>query len=147
IAPSGNHFHKRCRRHGELPGHRNRRNSPGTRAIAGPSRRSRSRRNSRNLERREFRTRCKPLSFTGMSESAVAVTEVASGEVVLVVNGIERRIPAGWTLADYLASLELDARTVVIERNGIIVRDRSSFASLELASDDVLEIVHFVGGG
>jgi len=82
-----------------------------------------------------------------MSESAVAVTEVASGEVVLVVNGIERRIPAGWTLADYLASLELDARTVVIERNGIIVRDRSSFASLELASDDVLEIVHFVGGG
>ena len=82
-----------------------------------------------------------------MSESAVAVTEVASGEVVLVVNGIERRIPAGWTLADYLASLELDARTVVIERNGIIVRDRSSFASLELASDDLLEIVHFVGGG
>jgi len=82
-----------------------------------------------------------------MSESAVAVTEVASGEVVLVVNGIERRIPAGWTLADYLASLKLDARTVVIERNGDILRDRSSFASLELLPDDVLEIVHFVGGG
>jgi len=75
------------------------------------------------------------------------VTEVASGEVVLVVNGIERRIPAGWTLADYLASLKLDARTVVIERNGDILRDRSSFASLELLPDDVLEIVHFVGGG
>ncbi|HEX2602985.1 MAG TPA: sulfur carrier protein ThiS [Gemmatimonadaceae bacterium] len=82
-----------------------------------------------------------------MSESAAAVTEVASGEVVLVVNGIERRIPAGWTLADYLASLKLDARTVVIERNGDILRDRSSFASLELLPDDVLEIVHFVGGG
>lgn len=75
------------------------------------------------------------------------MTEVASGEVVLVVNGIERRIPAGWTLADYLASLKLDARTVVIERNGDILRDRSSFASLELLPDDVLEIVHFVGGG
>jgi thiamine biosynthesis protein ThiS len=82
-----------------------------------------------------------------MTESAVAVTEVASGELVLTVNGAERRVPAGWTLADYLASLKLDPRTVVIERNGIIVRDRSSFASLELASDDVLEIVHFVGGG
>lgn len=82
-----------------------------------------------------------------MTESAVAVTEVASDEVVLTVNGAERRIPAGGTLADFLASLGLDARTVVIERNGSIVRDRSSFASLELLSGDVLEIVHFVGGG
>jgi thiamine biosynthesis protein ThiS len=82
-----------------------------------------------------------------MMESAVAVTEITPDEVVLTVNGTQRRIPAGWTLADYLASLSLDARTVVVERNGIIVRDRSSFASLELASDDVLEIVHFVGGG
>ena len=82
-----------------------------------------------------------------MMESAVAVTEITPDEVVLTVNGTQRRIPAGWTLADYLASLSLDARTVVVERNGIIVRDRSSFASLELASGDVLEIVHFVGGG
>ena len=82
-----------------------------------------------------------------MSESAGIVTEVAAGEVVLVVNGAERRIPAGWTLADLLASLELDARTVVIERNGTILRDRSSFASLELATDVAIEIVHFVGGG
>jgi sulfur carrier protein len=50
-------------------------------------------------------------------------------------------------LADLLASLELDARTVVVERNGIILRDRSSFASLGLAADDSIEIVHFVGGG
>ena len=75
------------------------------------------------------------------------VTEVAAEEVVLIVNGVERRVPAGWTLADLLASLKLDARTVVIERNGTILRDRSSFASLELAADDALEIVHFVGGG
>jgi thiazole synthase len=82
-----------------------------------------------------------------MRESGGVVTEVAVGEVVLSVNGAERRVPAGWTLADLLASLELDARTVVIERNGTILRDRSSFASLELAADDALEIVHFVGGG
>jgi sulfur carrier protein len=82
-----------------------------------------------------------------MTESGVIVTEAVGGDVVLAVNGGERRIPQGSTLADLLASLELDARTVVVERNGTILRDRSSFASLELVADDSLEIVHFVGGG
>jgi thiamine biosynthesis protein ThiS len=75
------------------------------------------------------------------------VTNAVAGEVVLAVNGAERRVPEGWTLADLLASLELDARTVVIERNGTILRDRSSFASVMLVTDDSIEIVHFVGGG
>jgi thiamine biosynthesis protein ThiS len=80
-----------------------------------------------------------------MTESIV--TEAVARDIVLAVNGDKRRIPEGWTLADLLASLNLDARTVVVERNGIIQRDRSSFASLDLAADDALEIVHFVGGG
>jgi thiamine biosynthesis protein ThiS len=75
------------------------------------------------------------------------MTEAVAGEVVITVNGEERRIPEGWSLADLLASLELDARTVVVERNGTILRDRSSFASVGLIADDSLEIVHFVGGG
>ena len=82
-----------------------------------------------------------------MTESGGIVTEAVVGEILLTVNGAERRVPYGWSLADLLASLTLDARTVVIERNGTILRDRSSFASLELAADDSLEIVHFVGGG
>jgi thiamine biosynthesis protein ThiS len=73
-------------------------------------------------------------------------TEVADG-IALVVNGAERRIPAGSSLADLLDSLALDARAVVIEHNRTILRDRDSFASLKLSPDDVLEIVHFVGGG
>ena len=75
------------------------------------------------------------------------VTEAVAEEVVLTVNGDQRRIQAGWSLADLLASLGLDARTVVVERNGTILRDRSSFASVELVAYDSLEIVHFVGGG
>jgi sulfur carrier protein len=75
------------------------------------------------------------------------MTEAVAGEVVVTVNGDARRIPDSWSLADLLASLELDARTVVIERNGTILRDRSSFASVGLVADDSLEIVHFVGGG
>lgn len=78
-----------------------------------------------------------------MTRSGGTVTEA----VVLTVNGAERRVPADWTLADLLASLELDARTVVIERNGTILRDRSSLSSVALADDDSIEIVHFVGGG
>jgi thiamine biosynthesis protein ThiS len=75
------------------------------------------------------------------------VTEAIAGEVVLSVNGTQKPVPVGSTLADLLASLELDARGVVVERNGTILRDRSSFPSLKLAADDSIEIVHFVGGG
>lgn len=80
-------------------------------------------------------------------KSSTLVPEAIVEEVALTVNGAERRIPAGWTMADLLASLALDARTVVIERNGTILRDRASLAMIELAADDTLEIVHFVGGG
>jgi len=82
-----------------------------------------------------------------MTLSSTLVPDAVSSEMALTVNGAERRIPAGWTLADLLASLKLDARTVVIERNGTILRDRPSFAKLKLAAGDSLEIVHFVGGG
>ena len=75
------------------------------------------------------------------------MTEAVAGEVVLSVNGTYRRVPSDWTLAQLLASLELDPRAIVVERNGTILRDRSSFASVELVADDSLEIVHFVGGG
>ncbi|HEY3112522.1 MAG TPA: sulfur carrier protein ThiS [Gemmatimonadaceae bacterium] len=75
------------------------------------------------------------------------MTEVFAQSVSITVNGAERRVPTDWTLADLLESLEVDARTVVIERNRTILRDRSAFDSLELAPDDQIEIVHFVGGG
>ena len=82
-----------------------------------------------------------------MTQSLGSVTDAVAEAVSITVNGAERRIPTGWTLADLLSSLGLDARTVVIERNGAILRDRTSFASIELGPDDTVEIVHFVGGG
>jgi thiamine biosynthesis protein ThiS len=75
------------------------------------------------------------------------VPEGISQQLALTVNGAVRTVPAGFTVADLLASLELDARTVVVEHNGMILRDRSCLASLALTADDTLEIVHFVGGG
>jgi len=74
-------------------------------------------------------------------------TAVTEGKVALTVNGGRREIPDGWSLADLLASLDLDPRLVVIEHNDTILRDRDSFARIFLSAGDTLEIVHFVGGG
>ena len=69
------------------------------------------------------------------------------GAIAPVVNGERRSVAAGSTLGDLLRSLELDPRTVVIEHNGVVLRDRDAYDSLALAADDNVEIVHFVGGG
>jgi thiamine biosynthesis protein ThiS len=74
-------------------------------------------------------------------------TAVADAEIALIVNGAERRVPAGSSLADLLTGLSLDPRVVVVEHNGTILRDRATFASVLLSADDTIEIVHFVGGG
>lgn len=67
-------------------------------------------------------------------------------EVPLRVNGENRRVPTGTTIADLLAFLELVPEMVVVERNREIV-DRSRYVQVELEPGDVLELVHFVGGG
>ena len=72
---------------------------------------------------------------------------VGSDAVAITVNGDSRDVPAGWTVASLLRSLELDPRLVVVERNRDILRDRDAFARIELAGGDTIEIVHFVGGG
>jgi thiamine biosynthesis protein ThiS len=67
--------------------------------------------------------------------------------IAVTVNGDERLIPLGRTLGDLLREHELDPRMVVVERNREILRERESFDRLALENGDVLEIVHFVGGG
>jgi thiamine biosynthesis protein ThiS len=67
--------------------------------------------------------------------------------VTVRLNGETRDIPMGWTLSALLADLGLDARLIVVERNREIVRDRNAFDEVTLLDGDVLELVHFVGGG
>lgn len=50
-------------------------------------------------------------------------------------------------MAGLLGSLRIDPRLVVVEHNRSILRDRDEFDSLRLSNGDVVEIVHFVGGG
>lgn len=68
-----------------------------------------------------------------------------SAQLSLTVNGEPRRAAPG-SIADLVRTLELDPAKVAVERNGEIV-PRSTLAAVALADGDVLEIVHFVGGG
>jgi thiamine biosynthesis protein ThiS len=64
----------------------------------------------------------------------------------LTLNGDPRTIAAGATVADLVRDIGLDPAKVAVERNLEIV-PRSTLANVTLADNDVLEIVHFVGGG
>ena len=65
----------------------------------------------------------------------------------LTVNGERRTVADGTTLGELLRALDLDPRMIVVERNREILRDRDAYDAVALQPDDVLELVHFVGGG
>lgn len=69
-----------------------------------------------------------------------------SKTISLTVNGEPRRIAHGASVADLVADIGLNPAKVAVERNALIV-PRSTLADVALADGDVLEIVHFVGGG
>ena len=64
----------------------------------------------------------------------------------LTINGEMRDMTGAGTVAELLASLDLDARKIAIELNREIV-PRSAYAATGLSDGDKIEIVHFIGGG
>lgn len=64
----------------------------------------------------------------------------------ILVNGEARRIHAPATLEDLLRHLSLEPEAVVVELNRRIIR-RPELGDTPLARGDVVELVHFVGGG
>lgn len=77
----------------------------------------------------------------------MTATPAASARLQLRVNGETREVPTGWTVQTLLDDLRLDPRLVVVELNREILRDRSALPEVRLHDGDVLELVHFVGGG
>lgn len=67
--------------------------------------------------------------------------------LTIQLNGEQRSMPEGTSVAGLLAELRLDPRLVVVERNREILRDRTTLSGIALAAGDQVEIVHFVGGG
>lgn len=64
----------------------------------------------------------------------------------LTVNGEAMALSELATLGDLLASLKVAPQRVVVELNGVIYR-RGEGLDSPLDAGDVVEIVHFVGGG
>ena len=70
----------------------------------------------------------------------------SSTNTSVVVNGENRTIHEGETIAGLVRSLGLDPERLAIEMDRKIVK-RAEWASTELAAGSTLEIVQFVGGG
>jgi thiamine biosynthesis protein ThiS len=66
--------------------------------------------------------------------------------IALMLNGEPHRIAEGSSVADLVRDIGLNPKKVAVERNLEIV-PRSTLAAVMLADGDILEIVHFVGGG
>jgi len=64
----------------------------------------------------------------------------------LTVNGDEMELAGLATVGDLLGSLKIAPARVVVELNGVIYR-RGEGLEAGLTDGDVVEIVHFVGGG
>ena len=77
-----------------------------------------------------------------MSQSTVA----NGREIHVTVNGEARPVPAGCTVSQLLALLEIDPVRVAVERNLDVV-PRRAHGETVLAEGDRLEVVTFVGGG
>ncbi len=69
-----------------------------------------------------------------------------SAEVRIRVNGEEVLLPAGSSVAELLARLEVSLPRVAVERNREILPKRDYPATL-LRDGDVFEVVELVGGG
>jgi sulfur carrier protein len=67
-------------------------------------------------------------------------------ELLLKVNGADRRFARPLTIQKLVGELGIEGKRVAIERNGEIV-PRSRYGEVELADGDRLEVVVAVGGG
>lgn len=67
-------------------------------------------------------------------------------EIEILLNGKNTVIPAVYSVEDLIGHLELKRDQVAVEVNRLILR-RESWAEHSLQAGDIVEIVHFVGGG
>jgi sulfur carrier protein len=73
-------------------------------------------------------------------------TVEAIGTIQIRLNGKDRELDAGHTVATLLESLDLRPGIVVVELNREIL-ERERYPDVHVAEGDEIELVHFVGGG
>jgi thiamine biosynthesis protein ThiS len=62
------------------------------------------------------------------------------------INGKDRDVDGGHTIRSLIESLELHPSLVVVELNREIL-PRDAYGEVPVQEGDVIELVHFVGGG
>ena len=62
------------------------------------------------------------------------------------LNGRKITIKTGSSISEILKKYKLDSSKIAIEHNGKIIQ-KSNYSKKFLKKNDVLEIVHFIGGG
>jgi thiamine biosynthesis protein ThiS len=81
----------------------------------------------------------------GCQPGGTAVNSITA-PVLVVVNGEERSVRSGATIADLIRALDLDPERLAIELDRRIVK-RAEWPATTLTAGASLEIVQFVGGG
>ena len=69
-----------------------------------------------------------------------------SGSISIRLNGEPTTISGTYTLEDLIADLKIVPQRVAIELNREVIK-RALWDKTQLSDGDVVEIVHFVGGG
>ncbi len=69
-----------------------------------------------------------------------------SQSIRIQLNGTEREITPAVSVRELIVSLDLEPELIVVERNRSILR-REQYADVTVEEGDVIELVHFVGGG
>jgi sulfur carrier protein len=64
----------------------------------------------------------------------------------VLINGEKRELPDGLTLSAVVRRLSLPERRMAVEVNKQVIR-KQDWESFKIATNDNIEIVHFVGGG
>jgi|TARA_B100000749_G_scaffold155079_1_gene119119 thiamine biosynthesis protein ThiS len=62
------------------------------------------------------------------------------------LNGKDRDITFGHTVQSLLEAIEINPLAVVVELNKQIL-DRDRYSDFDIREGDMIEVVHFVGGG
>jgi sulfur carrier protein len=83
-------------------------------------------------------------SLTGAYDAGMPAREAE--QIVILVNGEQRPVPAGLTVADLLRDLDIRPDRVAVELN-LQILDRHELDRQSLKDGDRLEVISFIGGG
>jgi thiamine biosynthesis protein ThiS len=75
--------------------------------------------------------------------------KILSESVIITLNGERHDLSTPletMSVAELLASLDIDARRVAVEHNLVVVK-RAAYGETVVREGDAVEIVNFVGGG